>query len=205
MLICYDMMMPEATRSLALAGADIVFVPTLGGAAFGDADMNRAAFRTRAVDNFIYLVVAKRGRGAMVVSPQGKVLAEGSDPGGLAIADIDPFAGREGADALNSQTDMRARLFRERNTAAYGLLTDPHPPVLDKIPASITAEEAIRIGAKTLTVGNERFAEARQLLKGGKTAEARRAFEKLQAEFPHTWIDREARAELARLDASSGR
>jgi predicted amidohydrolase len=199
MLICYDMVMPEATRSLALAGADIVFVPTLGGAAFGDADMSRAAFRTRAVDNFVYLVVSKRGSGAMIISPKGAVLAEGKKPDDIAVADIDPFGGREGGDALNSQTDMRARLFRERNPAAYGLLTDPNPPVLKKVPPSITEAEAIRIGAKTLTVGNERFSAAEALVKAGKLAEAKRAFEELCAEFPRTWVDRAARSRLKKI------
>ena len=199
MLICYDMVMPEATRSLALAGADVIFVPTMGGAAFGDQDMNRAAFRTRAVDNFVYLVVAKRGGGSMIISPQGKVLAESKTPNGIVSADIDPLGGREASDALNSQTDLRARLFRERNPAAYGILTDPTPPVLEKVPASITVEEAVRIGAKTLTEGNDRFAEAQRLAREGKSAEARAAFERLRAQFPHTWIDRAARAELAKL------
>jgi predicted amidohydrolase len=200
MLICYDMVMPEAPRCLALGGADIIFVPTLGGAATtGGADVNLAAFRTRAVDNYVYLVIAKRGGGAMIISPQGKVLAEGKGPDGIAIADINPFGGREGGDALNSQSDMRARLFRERNPAAYGILTDPNPPVLKKIPATITAEEAARIGAGTLTIGEERFHEAEMLMQEGKTGEAIRAFEKLRAEFPHTWIDRNAQARLAKL------
>jgi predicted amidohydrolase len=39
MLICYDLVFPETTRCLALAGADYIFVPTLGGAAFGDGDL----------------------------------------------------------------------------------------------------------------------------------------------------------------------
>jgi predicted amidohydrolase len=203
MLICYDMVMPEATRSLALNGADIVFLPTMGGAAFGDADLNRAAFRTRAVDNFVYVVVAKRGGGAMVISPKGKILAEGKRGDDIAIADIDPFGGRDAADALNSQKDMRARLFRERNPAAYGILTDPNPPVLERLPAAISAEDAIRIGAKTLTIGNERFSEAQQLLKQGKTAEAKAAFERLRAEFPYTWIDRAAGAALEKMQETT--
>ena len=33
MLICYDMVFPEAARCLALGGADVIFHPTLGGAA----------------------------------------------------------------------------------------------------------------------------------------------------------------------------
>jgi hypothetical protein len=205
LLICYDMVMPESSRCLALGGADIIFVPTLGGAAMGgdpdssDDDISLAAFRTRAVDNFVYLVVAKRDEGAMVISPQGKVLAEGKGPDGIAIADINPFAGREAGDALNFQADMRARLFRERNPAAYGILVDPNPPALKKLPVTTTVEEAVRVGAKTLTVGGERFEAAEALLREGRTAEATRAFEQLCVEFPGTWIDRAARKRLASL------
>jgi len=204
MLICYDMVFPEASRSLALGGADIIFVSTMGGAVTaGDEDMDRAAFRTRAVDNFVYLVVAMRGGTAMIISPQGKVLAETSESSGIASADINPFGGREGGDSLNSQQDMRARLFRERNPAAYGILTDPNPPVLKKIPATITVEAAVRIGSATLTIGEERFQEAEALLQAGKTAQAARAFEKLRTDFPHTWIDHSAEERLAKIRAGS--
>ena len=96
MLICYDMVFPEAARCLALAGADIVFHPTLGGAAIGDDDISLAAFRTRAAENFVYLVVAMRGQGSMIISPRGKILATANEPDGLAIADIDPSGGARG-------------------------------------------------------------------------------------------------------------
>jgi predicted amidohydrolase len=69
MLICYDMVFPEAARCLALQGADVVFHATLGGAAISDDDVSRAAFRTRAVENFMYLVVSRRGNGSMIISP----------------------------------------------------------------------------------------------------------------------------------------
>jgi len=204
MLICYDMVFPEASRSLALGGAGVIFVSTMGGAVTaGDDDMDRAAFRTRAVDNFVYLIVAMRGGAAMIISPQGKVLAETRESGEIASADINPFGGREGGDALNSQQDMRARLFRERNPAAYGILTDPNPPVLKKIPATITVEEAVRIGSATLTIGEERFQEAEALLRAGKTAQAARAFEKLRVDFPHTWIDHSSEERLARMRAGA--
>ena len=127
MLICYDMVFPEAARCLALGGADVVFHPTLGGAAIGDDDISLAAFRTRAAENFVYLVVAMRGHGSMIISPQGKVLATADEPDGLAIADIDPSGGREGGDAFNTQADMRGRLFRERVPGAYGILDRPEP------------------------------------------------------------------------------
>jgi predicted amidohydrolase len=197
MLICYDMVFPEATRCLALAGADVVFVPTLGGAAVtDDPELDRAAFRTRAVENFVYLVVAQRGGGSMIISPQGKVLAEAKGGDTLAIAAIDPRGGREGGDSANHQRDMRARLFRERSPAAFGLLVDPHPPVLAKVPEVTTPDQAIRVFAGILTVGEERFRDAAALARQGRTAEAIRAFEQLSRDYPSSWIDREARKRL---------
>ena len=202
LLICNDMVFPESSRALALAGADIIFDPTLGGAATtDDADLDRAAFRTRAVDNFVYLAVARRGSGAMIVSPRGKVLAEGKEPNAIAMADINPFGGRASGDAANFQQDMRARLFRERNPSAYGILTDPNPPALKKIPATITVEQAVRIWQEMLTTGEEQFGQAEALYRAGKTAEAATAYEKLRAELPGTWIDREAGKRLASIRA----
>jgi hypothetical protein len=199
MLICYDMVFPEAARCLALEGADVVFHPTLGGAAVGDEDISLAAFRTRAVDNFIYLVVAMRGQGSMIISPQGKVVATAKGPDALAIAEIDPSGGREGGDAFNTQRDMRGRLFRERVPEAYGILTDPDPPVLAKVPSNVTRDEAIRIMATVLTTGEERFNEAEALARAGKTEAAIRLFERLCEECPTSWIERSARERLRKL------
>ena len=199
MLICYDMVFPEAARCLALGGADVVFHPTLGGAAIGDDDISLAAFRTRAAENFVYLVVAMRGHGSMIISPRGKVLATADEPDGLAIADIDPSGGREGGDAFNTQADMRGRLFRERVPGAYGILTDPEPPVLAKVPSNVTRDEAIRIMATVLTTGEERFREAEALARAGKTEEAIRLFERLCEECRTSWIDRAARERLRKL------
>ena len=200
MLICYDMVFPESTRCLALAGADLVFVPTLGGAAFGDDDdISRAAFRTRAVDNFVWLVVAKRGDGSMIVSPQGKVVAEAKGADSLAIADIDPLGGREGGDAFNRQQDLRGRLFRERVPEAYGILVEPNPPVLGKVKSNVTSEEAIRIFSTALTTGEQRFNEAASLARAGKTAKAIELFENLCTECRTSWIERESRKRIERL------
>jgi predicted amidohydrolase len=200
MLICYDMVFPEAARCLALGGAEIIFNPTLGGgAAIGSAEISRAAYRTRAVENFVYIVVAERGAGAMILSPKGEVLVEAEGQDGFAIADIDPFGGRDGGDAMNWQRDMRARLFRERSPAAFGILTDPEPPVLRKVPSTIAVDEAVRIAGKTLSTGDERFREAEALQRAGQIPEAIRAFEQLCVEFPQTWVDRVSRQRLAAL------
>ncbi len=199
MLICYDMVFPEAARCLALGGADVIFHPTLGGAAIGDDDISLAAFRTRAVENFVYLVVAMRGQGSMIISPQGKLLATTKELDGLAIADIDPSGGREGGDAFNTQADMRGRLFRERVPEAYGILTERRPPVLEKVPSNVTTEEAIRIMTTALTTGEARFKEAETLAREGKTEQAIRLFERLCEECRTSWIDRAARQRLQKL------
>jgi predicted amidohydrolase len=204
MLICYDMVMPESPRCLALAGAGVIFWPTMGGAAIGDDDIALAACRTRAVENFVYLVVAQRGGGAMIVSPQGTIMARAQGPDGIAIADIDPFAGREGGDAMNHQVDMRARLFRERNPAAYGILTDPKPPVLAKVPLDITIEEAADISARVLTIGEDEFKAAEALARAGQKNQAVAAFEKLRRSYRGSWIDRVSAERLKTLRGKQG-
>ena len=205
MLICYDMVFPEAARCLALGGAHIIFNPTDGGAAFGGLEVNRAAFRTRAVENFVYVVVSwggwGRDSGSMIVSPRGEILAEEKGPGEVAIADIDPFGGRQVGDWSNWQEDMRARLFRERRPGAYGMLTDPRPPVLDQLPDMTPgpAEEIARIYHRATTVGHGQFREAEEYLRDGKMDKAIEAFEALRIEYPGTWFDRTSRERLAEL------
>ena len=203
MLICYDLVMPETARCLALAGADMIFFPTMGGAAIGDDDIGEQALRVRAAENFIWLVVAHRGSGAMIISPRGKIVARAEGPDGLAIADIDPYGGREGGDAMNYQRDMRARLFRERNPAAFAILTEPKPPALDRLPIAQTSEEAARISARVLTVGEEEFAAAAKLATRRKSTEAIDAFRRLRREYPGSWIDRRAAEQLELLQVQA--
>jgi hypothetical protein len=68
---------------------------------------------------------------------------------------------------MNSQHDMRARLFRERNPEAFAILTDPNPPALKKLPIDITPEESARIAGKVLTQGEEDFRKASHLKGAG--------------------------------------
>ncbi|MCC7337597.1 MAG: hypothetical protein IT422_21095 [Pirellulaceae bacterium] len=196
--ICYDLVMPETARCLALQGADIIFHPTMGGAAIGDGDIEMLSLRVRAAENHVYLAVAFRGSGAQIISPRGKILATAEGVDGLAIADIDPRGGRAGGDSSNQQKDMRSRLFRERNPEAYQILVESNPPCLKKLPSvGLSREEAGRIFARMLTVGEEEFKAANSLLAAGKTKEAIAAFEKLRTVYPGTWIDRVSKATLA--------
>jgi hypothetical protein len=106
----------------------------MGGAAIGDDDIGLQALRVRAAENHVYLVVAFRGSGSMVISPRGKSLATAEGADGLAVAAIDPRGGREGGDSSNRQKDMGARLFLERNPDAFKILSESNPPMLAKVP-----------------------------------------------------------------------
>lgn len=97
MLICFDMEFPEAVRSLALAGADLVLVPT--------ANMRPYEFVAetmvpcRAYENQVFLAYAnyQGPEGALdycglssVAAPDGRALARAGGAGGqLLIADLD--------------------------------------------------------------------------------------------------------------------
>ena len=210
LLICYDLVFPETARCLALNGAHIIFDPTHGGAAFGGAEISLAAFRTRAVENFTWLVVSWGGwgsdTGSLIISPRGEVVAEEKRGGGFAIADIDPLGGRRNQDWSNEQADMRTRLFRERRPSAYGALTQASPPVLSTLPepALWPPERLARQNQRAATVGHGQYERAEKLAKAGKVREAIAEFEKLAAEYPASWFDRTARARIAQLGESGG-
>jgi predicted amidohydrolase len=203
MLICYDLTFPEPARCLALNGADIIFWLTGGPAAFGGEEISRAVCRTRAVENYVYLVASWGGgndrTGSMIISPHGEILVDERRPGAIAIADIDPFGGREAADFANYQEDMRARRFRERRPEAYSVLTNPHPTALDRLPEAPDGRKIAEIFSRATTVGHVEYDRAQELLRDGKTAEAIEALEALQLDYPATWFDRTASAQLAEL------
>src|SRR2546426_6575432 len=72
MLICYDMVFPEAARCLALDGVDIIFHPTLGGAAIGGGDISRAAVPPPAGGKFFFFVGLQPRGGSVVNFPPRK-------------------------------------------------------------------------------------------------------------------------------------
>ena len=151
----------------------------MGGASYGDGDASLAAFRTRAADNFIYLVVAFRGGGSMIIGPKGQILVQAEDgDDGIVAADVDLGGGREAGDALGGTTkDFRARLFRERNPAAYRILTDENPPALERLrDVEVPTEaEAASLFAEGITTGTERFYEAERLRRPPKSTQRGRS------------------------------
>ena len=78
-LICYDMMFPDAASVLGVKGAEIILHPTAG---YGWYDsIGEATLRTRANDNSVYILTAKNhvqnGAGkSSLIDPWGHVLVD---------------------------------------------------------------------------------------------------------------------------------
>jgi N-carbamoylputrescine amidase len=106
-LICYDRRFPEAWRELALAGAEIVILPSCVPAwdpaqAASSAELFVAELRTRACENVLYVAASNRagveefeGRSTLffgqscVIGPGGTVLAQGLGEPCVVSAPID--------------------------------------------------------------------------------------------------------------------
>jgi len=134
MLICYDLRFPEPMRVLALAGAQVVLLPTAWPRAASLYPEYMA--RSRSMENTLYLVAANRvgeERGAaylgrsVICGPEGEMLAEaGSDEDQLLLVDVDPARSEQkrkifipGEYELDSIGDRRPEL--------YQAICDPQP------------------------------------------------------------------------------
>ena len=60
---------------------------------------------------------------------------------------------------------MRARVFRERRPGAFGILSAPHPPVMDDLPDTMPGpfDRIAAIFERAITLGHEEYETAEQL------------------------------------------
>lgn len=122
MMICFDWIFPEAARTLALRGAQIIAHPSNLVLEY----CQRAMF-TRAVENRVFTVTANRtgteknnGKElyftgtSVIVDTKGKYLCEASkDKEEIAIVEIDP------TDALNKDITSTNNIFKDRREEFY--------------------------------------------------------------------------------------
>ncbi|MBL7006090.1 MAG: hypothetical protein ISR78_03290 [Spirochaetia bacterium] len=123
MLICFDHMFPEAARTLALLGAQIICHPAnlvLAGYA-------QATTLARSIENQIFWILANRigtedcgsvtctyTGGSQITAPDGSVLISSSrELEELQVVDIDPSL------ALNKSISKRNHVFEDRRTDLY--------------------------------------------------------------------------------------
>jgi predicted amidohydrolase len=122
LLVCFDHFFPEAARSLALRGAQIICHPS--NLVLEYALVNTI---TRATENRVFWILANRtgsetlgektlafnGR-SQIIAPDGRLLARaGPDSEETLIAEIDP------AEALDKRVTPRNDLFLDRRTDLY--------------------------------------------------------------------------------------
>lgn len=94
-MICFDLRFPEAARELALAGSDIIAMPTNWAGV--SSILPDIVVRVRALENLVYLAVANRpdsesgerfvGR-SQIITPCGVALVDAGGDAGLRTADV---------------------------------------------------------------------------------------------------------------------
>ncbi|UCE17061.1 MAG: acyltransferase [Gemmatimonadota bacterium] len=123
MMICFDWIFPEAARTLALKGADIICHPSNLMLPFC-----QKAMITRSLENGVFSLTCNRvgveERGgerleftglSQIVDPKGNVLALASeDEEGTQVVEIDPMEARDKTVGIN-------KIFQERRTDLYEL------------------------------------------------------------------------------------
>lgn len=133
MNICYDSAFPEASRCLALAGADLVALPTNWPP--GAECVAGHVLNTRAMENGIYFAAANRvgeERGfrfigqSRICAPNGSTLATaGADEEVILYAEIDPEVSRMKR-VVRAPGEHAIDRLADRRPDMYGALIEPH-------------------------------------------------------------------------------
>lgn len=127
LLICYDVEYPEAVRSLALLGAQLVLIPTALTSEY--TAVPGFIVPARAVENQLYLAYCNHAGvengmrflgGSCLVGVDGQALATAGAGEALLISEVSARAREDAADTYPYHTDRRPEL--------YGLVTQPPPP-----------------------------------------------------------------------------
>lgn len=97
--VCYDVRFPELYRSMAIAGANVLFVPAAF-TAFTGKDHWQVLLQARAIENTCYVIAPaqtgshnsrRQSHGhALIIDPWGCILADAGTLKGVAIAAIEP-------------------------------------------------------------------------------------------------------------------
>jgi predicted amidohydrolase len=133
MNICYDAAFPEAARSLAILGADLIVLPTNWPP--GAECTAASVINARALENAVYYMAVNRvgtergfdfiGR-SKIVDPSGQTLAESQGLGEeILYADIDPAKSRR-KHIVRVPGKHEIDRLADRRPEMYGLLTQPH-------------------------------------------------------------------------------
>lgn len=131
--ICYDAAFPEASRSMAIQGADLIVLPTNWPP--GAECVAAHVINTRAMENGVYFLAvnrvgAERGfefiGGSRICAPDGSTLATADHrEEHILYADIDPAKSRQKT-AIRVQGEHAIDRMADRRPEMYGDLVEPH-------------------------------------------------------------------------------
>jgi len=118
--ICYDRHYPEYMRALALAGAEIVFVPQAGAVGEWPEGLYEAEMQVAAFQNGYFAALCNRvgeeehltfAGGSFVCDPEGRVVARAAQEEDILLCDLD-------LDAV-ARSDARRLFLRDRRPELY--------------------------------------------------------------------------------------
>ncbi|MFF5989104.1 carbon-nitrogen hydrolase family protein [Prauserella flavalba] len=138
MMICFDLRFPESARELALAGADIIVMPTAWPASA--TLLAELATRVRAWENRVFLAIADRpdeeaglrflGR-SQIVGPDADIVLDAGDEVGTFIAEVQLERART-KNLVFTPGEYEVSIFGARRPGSYSAITDPTLPAAPK-------------------------------------------------------------------------
>jgi 5-aminopentanamidase len=123
--ICYEIRFPEIMRSLALAGADFIALPTNW--PVQSVILAEQFTRVRAAENFIYLLVANRADAegdatflgqSQIIDPLGAVIGNSGRTEGVMVATVDVERARNKTITVKAG-EFEVSPFKDRRPATY--------------------------------------------------------------------------------------
>jgi 5-aminopentanamidase len=122
MVICYDVEFPEAVRAAAVAGAELLLVPTA--LAHGFDDVPQVLLRARALESQLSIAYANHSGveedcrflgGSVVAGPDGRLLAAAGAEPQLLFAEVDESAAGRARGEVPYLDERRPDLYRSWN------------------------------------------------------------------------------------------
>ena len=119
MVICYDVEFPEAVRAAAVAGAELLLVPTA--LAHGFDDVPQVLLRARALESQLTIAYANHSGveedcrflgGSVIAGPDGRLLAAAGEEAQLLFADVDHGSAAKARGEVPYLAERRPDLYR---------------------------------------------------------------------------------------------
>jgi omega-amidase len=121
MLVCYDIRFPEAARTLALKGMEVLLVPAAFNTVTGPLHWH-ITFRSRSVENQVFTAAASPARNnrstykayghSLVIDPWGKIICEAGSGEKIIYARLDPGKLEEARARLPLLKHRKQSLYR---------------------------------------------------------------------------------------------